>query len=100
MPSLADVLAAIPHAMILDVELKGATIGPWWRCSPRGAARARQRVVSSFDADTLERIGGLAPGVAALAQRAGPDARRRSGGGRPGLPRRSASTCTSSMRAP
>jgi glycerophosphoryl diester phosphodiesterase len=61
-PSLADALAAIPHAMTLDVELKdrhdrtvvevlAAGRGP-------GLVNA---VVSSFDGDTLERIGGLAP---------------------------------------
>lgn len=61
-PSLADALAAIPHQAMLDVELKdrhdrtvvevlAAGRGP-------GLVNA---VVSSFDADTLERVGGLAP---------------------------------------
>jgi glycerophosphoryl diester phosphodiesterase len=61
-PSLADALAAIPHRARLDIELKGrhdrgvvevlaAGRGP-------GLVNA---VVSSFDPDTLERVGGLAP---------------------------------------
>jgi glycerophosphoryl diester phosphodiesterase len=61
-PTLADVLARIPHRAQLDVELKGrhdrgvvevlaAGRGP-------GLVNA---VVSSFDPDALERVGGLAP---------------------------------------
>ena len=61
-PTLADALAAVPHGAMLDVELKdrhdrtvvevlAAGRGP-------GLVNA---IVSSFDTDTLERIGGLAP---------------------------------------
>lgn len=61
-PTLADVLAALPHRAFLDVELKGrhdrgvvevlaAGRGP-------GLVNA---VVSSFEPDTLERVAGLVP---------------------------------------
>ena len=61
-PTLADVLAAIPRRAFLDVELKGnpgrgavdvLTAG-------RGAGLERA-VVSSFEVDTLQRVGRLAP---------------------------------------
>jgi glycerophosphoryl diester phosphodiesterase len=61
-PSLEAVLAAIPRRAFLDVELKGnpgrgavdvLTAG-------RGAALERA-VVSSFEVDTLQRVGRLAP---------------------------------------
>lgn len=61
-PSLADVLAAIPHHVFLDVELKGihdrAVVEIL--ASGRGAS-LRNAVVSSFETATLERIAGLAP---------------------------------------
>jgi glycerophosphoryl diester phosphodiesterase len=61
-PTLEAVLAAVPHRAFLDVELKGShgrgvvdvlTAG-------RGAGLERA-VVSSFEAETLERVGRLAP---------------------------------------
>ena len=61
-PSLADALATIPHAMTLDVELKARhdrTVVEVL-ASGRGPGLVNA-VVSSFDGDTLERIGGLAP---------------------------------------
>jgi len=61
-PSLADALAAIPHAAFLDVELKARhdrTVVEVL-ASGRGPGLVNA-VVSSFEPDTLERIGGLAP---------------------------------------
>jgi glycerophosphoryl diester phosphodiesterase len=61
-PSLADVLAAVPRDAFLDVELKDlhdrAVVEVL--AAVRGA-ELRRAVVSSFDEETLERIGGLAP---------------------------------------
>jgi glycerophosphoryl diester phosphodiesterase len=61
-PSLADVLAALPRRAFLDVELKGdpgrAVVEVL--ASGRGAD-LHDAVVSSFEGDVLERIGGLAP---------------------------------------
>lgn len=61
-PTLADVLLAIPRRAFLDVELKGehdrAVVEVL--ASGRGA-ELRNAVVSSFEPDTLERIAGLAP---------------------------------------
>ncbi len=61
-PSLADVLAAIPRRAFLDIELKGlhdrAVVEVL--AAGRGADLGRA-VISSFEAETLERIGGLAP---------------------------------------
>jgi len=61
-PSLADVLAAIPHRAFLDVELKDrhgrAVVEVLAAGRGPGLVNA---VVSSFDADTLERIAGLVP---------------------------------------
>jgi glycerophosphoryl diester phosphodiesterase len=61
-PSLADVLAAIPHRARLDVELKGRhdRVAVEVLAAGRGPGLVHA-VVSSFDPDTLERIGGLAP---------------------------------------
>jgi glycerophosphoryl diester phosphodiesterase len=61
-PSLADLLSAAGRKAFLDVELKGehdrAVVEVL--ASGRGA-ELRGAVISSFDLDTLERIGGLAP---------------------------------------
>ncbi|HEV8282039.1 MAG TPA: glycerophosphodiester phosphodiesterase [Candidatus Limnocylindrales bacterium] len=61
-PSLADVLAAIPHRAQLDVELKGRhdRVVVEILAAGRGPG-LMNAVVSSFDPDTLERVGGLAP---------------------------------------
>jgi glycerophosphoryl diester phosphodiesterase len=61
-PSLAEVLATVPHRAQLDVELKGrhdrAVVEVLAAGRGPGLVKA---VVSSFDPDTLERVGGLAP---------------------------------------
>lgn len=62
-PSLAEVLAAIPRDAFLDVELKGRH----GRAVVEVLAAGRgpnlvNAVVSSFEADTLERVAGLVPG--------------------------------------
>lgn len=61
-PKLADVLAAIPHRAFLDVELKDrhgrAVVEVLAAGRGPGLVNA---VVSSFEADTLERIAGLVP---------------------------------------
>ena len=61
-PTLADVLARIPHRAQLDVELKGrhdrAVVEVLAAGRGPGLVNA---VVSSFDPDALERVGGLAP---------------------------------------
>jgi len=61
-PSLADVLAAIPHRAFLDVELKGrhdrAVVEVLAAGRGPGLVNA---VVSSFEPDTLERVAGLVP---------------------------------------
>ena len=61
-PSLADVVAALPRSAFLDVELKGDP-GPAVvevLAAGRGPS-LRGAVVSSFDPTTLERVGGRAP---------------------------------------
>lgn len=61
-PSLGDVLAAIPHRAFLDVELKGRHDRAVVEVLAAGrGARLANAVVSSFDVDTLRRIAGLAP---------------------------------------
>ena len=61
-PSLADVLAALPHRAFLDVELKGrhdrAVVEVLAAGRGPGLVNA---VVSSFEPDTLERVAGLVP---------------------------------------
>ncbi len=61
-PSLADVLAAIPHRFFLDVELKGrhdrAVVEVLAAGRGPGLVNA---AVSSFEPDTLERVAGLVP---------------------------------------
>jgi glycerophosphoryl diester phosphodiesterase len=61
-PSLADVLAAVPHRAFLDVELKGrhdrAVVEVLAAGRGPGLVNA---VVSSFEATTLERVAGLVP---------------------------------------
>jgi glycerophosphoryl diester phosphodiesterase len=61
-PSLADVLAAIPHRAFLDVELKGrhdrAVVEVLAAGRGPGLVNA---VVSSFEPGTLERVAGLVP---------------------------------------
>jgi glycerophosphoryl diester phosphodiesterase len=61
-PSLADALAAVPHATMLDVELKARHDRTVVEVLAAGRGPGLvNAVVSSFDPDTLERIGGLAP---------------------------------------
>jgi glycerophosphoryl diester phosphodiesterase len=61
-PSLAAVLAAIPHRAFLDVELKGkhgrAVVEVLAAGRGPGLVNA---AVSSFEPDTLERVAGLVP---------------------------------------
>lgn len=61
-PTLADVLAAVPHRAFLDVELKGrhdrAVVEVLAAGRGPGLVNA---VVSSFEPDTLERVAGLVP---------------------------------------
>ena len=61
-PSLAEVLATVPHRAQLDVELKGRhdRIVVEVLAAGRGPGLVNA-VVSSFDPDTLERVAGLAP---------------------------------------
>lgn len=61
-PTLARVLAALPASAFLDVELKGSHDRAVVEvlASGRGPDLTRA-VVSSFEPETLERIGGLAP---------------------------------------
>lgn len=61
-PTLAAVLTAVPPPAILDVELKGEHGQAVMEVlvAGRGSALA-DAVVSSFETDTLERIGGLMP---------------------------------------
>jgi len=61
-PSLADALAAIPHRVMVDVELKDRhdRVVVEVIAAGRGPSLVNG-VVSSFEADTLERIAGLAP---------------------------------------
>ena len=61
-PMLADALAAVPRRAFLDVELKGEHDRTVVEVLASGrGADLRNAVVSSFEPDTLERIGGLAP---------------------------------------
>jgi glycerophosphoryl diester phosphodiesterase len=61
-PTLAEVLAAIPHRAFLDVELKGRHDRAVVEILAAGRGPTLvNAVVSSFDADTLARIAGLAP---------------------------------------
>ena len=60
-PTLAEVLAAVPRRAFLDVELKEDTgrAAVEVLASGRGA-ELRHAVISSFEADVLERVAGLA----------------------------------------
>ena len=61
-PTLADVLAAIPRRAFLDVELKGDPGRGAFEALVGGRGPGLERaVVSSFEPGTLRRIGGLAP---------------------------------------
>jgi glycerophosphoryl diester phosphodiesterase len=61
-PSLADVLAAVPRRAFLDVELKGDPGRGAVDVLTAGRGPGLERaVVSSFEPDTLERVGRLAP---------------------------------------
>ena len=63
-------LAAIPRRAFLDVELKGDPGRGAFEVLTAGRGPGLERaVVSSFEPATLERIGRLAPSVAALAER-------------------------------
>lgn len=61
-PTLAEVLVALPRRAFLDVELKGDPGRAVVEVLAAGrGADLRDAVVSSFDADALERVAGLAP---------------------------------------
>ncbi len=61
-PTLADVLLALPRGAFLDVELKGLHDRAVIEVLAAGrGADLRRAVVSSFETETLERVGGLAP---------------------------------------
>jgi glycerophosphoryl diester phosphodiesterase len=61
-PTLEAVLAAIPRRAFLDVELKGNPgRGPVDVLTAGRGAGLERAVVSSFEADTLQRVGRLAP---------------------------------------
>jgi glycerophosphoryl diester phosphodiesterase len=61
-PTLADVLAAVPRRAFLDVELKGDPGRGAVDILTAGRGPALERaVVSSFEPATLERVGRLAP---------------------------------------
>lgn len=61
-PTLAAVLAAIPHRAFLDVELKGRHDRSVVEILAAGRGPTLvNAAISSFDADTLARIAGLAP---------------------------------------
>jgi glycerophosphoryl diester phosphodiesterase len=62
-PTLEDVLRAIPRRAFLDVELKGDPGRGAFDVLTAGRGPGLERaVVSSFEAATLERVGRLAPG--------------------------------------
>jgi len=62
-PTLAEVLAAMPRKAFLDVELKGDLGRAVVEVLAAGrGAELHHAVVSSFDPAALERVGGLAPG--------------------------------------
>lgn len=61
-PTLADVLAAIPRRAFLNVELKGDPGRAAFEVLVGGRGPGLERaVISSFEPAMLERIGGLAP---------------------------------------
>jgi glycerophosphoryl diester phosphodiesterase len=61
-PTLEDVLAAVPRRAFLDVELKGDPGRGAVDILTAGRGPGLERaVVSSFEPDTLERVGRLAP---------------------------------------
>jgi glycerophosphoryl diester phosphodiesterase len=61
-PTLADVLAAVPRRAFLDVELKGDPGRAVVEVLAAGrGAELHGAVVSSFEPEPLERVGGLAP---------------------------------------
>ena len=61
-PTLVDVLAAIPRRAFLNVELKGDPVRAAFEVLVGGRGPGLERaVISSFEPATLERIGGLAP---------------------------------------
>jgi len=61
-PTLADVLAAIPRRAFLNVELKGDPGRAAFEVLVGGRGPGLERaVISSFEPATLARIGGLAP---------------------------------------
>jgi glycerophosphoryl diester phosphodiesterase len=61
-PSLADVVAAVPRRAFLDVELKGFPGRGAVDVLTAGRGPGLERaVISSFDPDALERVGRLAP---------------------------------------
>lgn len=61
-PTLEDVLAAVPRRAFLDVELKGDPgRGPVDILTAGRGPGLERAVVSSFEPDTLERVGRLAP---------------------------------------
>ncbi|MFP5341349.1 MAG: glycerophosphodiester phosphodiesterase [Candidatus Limnocylindria bacterium] len=61
-PTLADALTALPRSAFLDVELKGLHDRAVVEALAAGrGVDLRRAVVSSFEAETLERIAALAP---------------------------------------
>jgi glycerophosphoryl diester phosphodiesterase len=61
-PTLDEVLAAVPRRAFLDIELKGDPgRGPVDVLVARRGAGLERAVLSSFEPETLERIGRLAP---------------------------------------
>jgi glycerophosphoryl diester phosphodiesterase len=63
LPTLAEVLAAVPRRMFLDVELKGDLGRPVVEVLAAGrGADLNNALVSSFLPSALDRIAGLAPG--------------------------------------
>ena len=61
-PSLADVLAAVPRRAFLDVELKGETGRPAFEALVAGRGPGLERaIVSSFEPAALQRVAGWAP---------------------------------------
>jgi glycerophosphoryl diester phosphodiesterase len=72
-PTLEEVLAAVPRRAFLDVELKGDPgRGPVDVLTAGRGPGLERAVVSSFVPGTLERVGRLAPSWPALAERRRP----------------------------
>ena len=80
-PTLAEVLERVPRRAFLDVELKADLGRSVVEVLAAGRGADLQRtVVSSFEVAAIERIRGLAPGLAVLAELGHAPARRRPDG--------------------